>query len=117
MLFQRGDKFHIAAAEMFIEVETSYPGSQGIHIQREQENHYGVWVNGKKWLVPESSLVDIIKSDMKLPEVGETEPEVEAPAIEYPKVEEKPIEQIIEEKKVKPDDVKKKGWFKKLLRK
>ena len=112
MLFNRGDKFHINAAELFIEVDTTYPGSQGIHIQREQENHYAVWVNGEKWIIPESSLVNIIKSDMSLPEPEE----VAVIEPEPIKVEEKPIEQIIEEKKVKPADLKKKGWFKRLIK-
>ena len=119
MLFDTGQKFHIKNADIFIEIDNRYIGSQGIHIKHKDENHYDVYLNGSQMIIPESSLVTLLTAEADKPEIKVVGPPLVNVGEDFESGDElippKSIEEVIQEKLVKPEEEKKtwKFWRKK----
>lgn len=52
-MYSVGDKLDLKDIDMFIEINSVYPGSQGMRLTIEGENYYGAVINGNKCYVGE----------------------------------------------------------------
>ena len=59
--YKLGDKFNVKSIDVFLEVTGIRPGSQGINIQLNGENHYQVMFNGSSVLLSETVLNEMLK--------------------------------------------------------
>jgi hypothetical protein len=100
-MYNVGDKIDLKDVDLFVEINSVYPGSQGMRLTIEGENYYGAYINGNKCYVGEK-LIEMFHEGIAKKKV----------AI---KAAEKPIEKPVEVKEVveeKPE-VKKKKWGRK----
>lgn len=52
-MYNVGDKLDLKDIDIFIEINSIYPGSQGMRLTIEGENYYGAMINGNKCYVGE----------------------------------------------------------------
>ena len=104
MIYKRGDKVRLKSVEIDIEIQSVYPGSQGVTIRpQEGQNYYSIILNGIPVHMAEETIVNFVNSgELVVPTVDKPVDNIE-----------KPIEK---KQEVKPEPVKVKRGVKNAVR-